>query len=281
MVKLIAGGVCVFLLFILAISGCRTVDSGSIGVAKVWRKISDEPLQPGLHFVNPISTSIVHLDIKLKSYEVSCTAASKDLQGVKTVVSVQHSLNPALAAKSLAAIGDIDAIDANVVSPAVMECSRAVTAQYTAEELITKREIVKNEMSEEIQAFINHTLDTKGILGAVNIANVAIKDFEFSSDFNDSIEAKVKSQQDALKAEIEKRQAITKAEADKAVAELKADGEAYQLEKISISRADAIKREAEALATSPNLVELRKVEKWDGRLPQTMPGQAVPFINVK
>lgn len=279
-------GVGVIVLFVFSMCGlmssCSSVPSGFIGVRTTFGKVHDAPMDPGVHFVTPLVDGVVLLETRLISFEVDAAAASKDLQLVRTVISVQHSLAPSNAPASYAAIGDLERFDTSVVTPAVMESLKAVTAKYTAEELITKREAVKQQTSDAIQGFIDHTLQEKGIPGALHIANVAIRDFDFSDGFNASIEAKVKAQQEALRAENEKMKLITEAEASARQKELQADAEAYQIEQLSTQRAAAIKREAEALAQSPLLLQLRAIEKWNGDVPRFVggAGEMVPFVNI-
>lgn len=272
------------LLLLVALGGlasCRTVSSGYVGVQTTFGRVHAEPPSPGVHFVNPFVDGVTQLETRLKSHEVTASAASKDLQIVKTKISVQHSLNAATAPQSYSQIGDLDRFDVAVVDPAVMESLKEVTAKYTAEELITKREIVKQQVSVAIKAFIDHTLAERNISGAVQIANVAIKDFDFSHEFNASIESKVKAQQEALRAENEKVKRLTDASAAAGERKLQADAEAYQLEKVSIQRAAAIEREAKALSANPLLLQLRSIEKWSGVLPQFMGQGPVPFINTE
>ena len=130
-----------------------------------------------------------------------------------------------------------------------------------------------------IQAFIDTTLNEKDIDNGINIANVAITDFQFSEEFNRAIELKVKAEQEALQAKNEKLRRVTQAEASAAEKKLSADAEAYAVTVQSKARADAIQREARALRGNPNLVDLRRVEKWDGTLPQFM-GQATPLFDM-
>jgi regulator of protease activity HflC (stomatin/prohibitin superfamily) len=278
----VLGGAVLLLLIALPMSSCRTVESGFVGVKRTFGNVHDEPLPPGLHFVMPFVDDVVPMETRLISYEVDASAASKDLQMVTTKISVQHSLNGSMAPEAFASIGDLGKFDVSVVSPAVMESLKAVTAQYTAEELITKREAVKNQVSDAIQRFITHTLQEKECEGAIHIANVAIKDFNFSAQFNQSIEAKVQAQQEALRAKNEKEKRITEAEASAKEEELKADAEAYGIEKISMQRAASIEREAKALAQNPLLLQLRAIEKWNGSVPHyTGGGQPIPFIDVQ
>ena len=281
MKTLIGLGVACCLLLLTTFTSCAPVRSGYVGVRTTFGKIHDAQLEPGLHFVTPFIDSVTQLETRLKPFVVKAGAASKDLQIVTTEVSVQHSLNGSMAATSFAKIGDLDRFDASIVSPAVLESFKSITAHYTAEELITKRDVVKTQTVAAIQAFIDQTLADKGIAGALHVSNVAITDFDFSDGFNASIEAKVKAQQEALRAENEKTRRITEAEASARERELAADAESYQIEKVSIQRAASIEREAKALAASPLLLQLRAIEKWNGQVPQFAGSEnMVPFIDV-
>jgi len=257
-----------------------TVDAGHVGVLKSMGAVNRDVLQPGFHFKKPLMDEVIPIDTRLKSFQVRAASASRDLQTVQTTISVQHSINPSMAADCYQTVGDLESIDQTVVAPAVQESLKAITAKYTAEELVTRRESVKQLVTEAIRGYISHTLKEKNLVGAVAVANVAITDFDFSKEFNLSIEAKVKAEQQALQAKNEKERRITEAEAGAREKELAADAAAYQIQKESIARAQAIQREATALAQNPNLVQLRAVEKWDGELPTFSSGGTMPFVNI-
>lgn len=108
----------------------------------------------------------------------------------------------------------------------------------------------------------------------------AVTNFDFSHEFNVSIESKVKAEQDALRAENEKRTKVTQAEAAAKEATLAADATAYKTEVESKARASAIERESKALEQSPNLIQLRIAERWDGKLP-TYTGNSIPMLQLK
>lgn len=257
-----------------------TVDAGHVGVLKTMGAVSPTVLPPGFHFKKPLMDEVVQIDTRLKSFEVRATAASKDLQTVETTISVQHNIAPSMAGQCFQTVGDLEKVDLTVVAPAVQESLKAITAKYTAEELVTRRETVKQLVTDAIKNYISHTLNEKQLNGAVMVANVAITDFDFSKEFNLSIESKVKAEQQALQAKNEKERRITEAEAAAREKELSADAAAYQIQKESIARAQAIQREASALAQNPNLVQLRAVEKWDGELPTFSSGGTMPFVNI-
>ncbi len=278
---LVGAGIAAIFLIITLVKSITTVEKGNVGVVMNWGAVQPKPLEPGLHFITPYKQSVEEMSVQLKTYEVKASAASKDLQTVNTTISVQHSLNGVMAPQSLQAVGDLSRFDATVVSPAVMESLKATTARYTAEELITKRDVVKLAVTQAISDYLDHTLEDKGIRGALHISNVAITDFDFSKEFNEAIEAKVKAEQQALQAKNEKEKRITQSEAAAAEQRNAADAEAYAITQQSVARAASIKREAEALRDNPDLIRLRAIEKWNGTLPTYQGGQQpVPFINV-
>ena len=223
---------------------------------------------------------IEQVDIRLTKAKSKSAAASKDLQTVETQVTVQYSLSGPIAPQTYQRIGKREVVAATVIEPAIQESVKAVTAQYTAEQLVTKRAEVKQQIQKAIDNFINVTLQDKQVPTALKIANVAITDFEFSEEFNKAIELKVKAEQEALQALNEKTRRVTQAEAGYAERKLAADGQAYEIEAASKAKADAIAREAKALKDNPQLIQLRLAEKWDGTLPKFTGGESVPLINV-
>lgn len=272
----------ILLVVAFAFIGSMTVviESGHIGVVRTFGAVQPDPLPEGLHFKKPLLDQVEQMDIRLTASHAKATAASRDLQTVSTEVTTQYSLNGGLAPLIYQRIGNLAKVSASLVEPAIQECVKAVTAKFTAEELVTKREVVKTQIQQALEQFLNHTLKEKGVEGAIVIANVAITDFNFSDDFNRAIEAKVKAEQQALQAKNEKLMRVTQAEAGAAERKLAADAEAYSTEVQSKARADAIRREAEALQQSPEIIRLRSIEKWDGVLPRISGGGVVPIINL-
>lgn len=256
------------------------VEAGHVGVIRTLGAVNPEPLSEGFHLKKPFMDQVEQIDVRLTASYAKATAASRDLQTVSTEVTTQYSLNGALAPLTYQRIGNLSKVSSSLVEPAIQECVKAVTAKFTAEELVTKREAVKLQIQEALENFINNTLAEKDLTGAVQVANLAITDFNFSEEFNLAIEAKVKAEQEALQARNEKIRRTTQAEAAAAERKLAADAEAYSTEVQSKARADAISREAAALKDSPELIQLRTIEKWDGALPRLSGGGAVPFLNI-
>ena len=268
------------ILLFLVPSSFVVIDAGKVGVVKRLGAVQAASLPEGFHFKLPFVDQIIKVDVRLMNSRSAALSSSKDLQTVRTTVEVQYSINGEMAPFTYQKVGLNRQIQARVIEPAIGESVKAVTAQYTAEELVTKRGTVKLQIQEAIQNYIDATLEKKQIKEGIEIANVAITDFNFSDEFNRAIEMKVKAEQEALQAKNEKIKRITQAEAAASEQQLSADASAYEIAVASKARAAAIKREAKALHNNPELIQLRIAEKWDGKLPRFNGSSAVPFLNI-
>jgi regulator of protease activity HflC (stomatin/prohibitin superfamily) len=268
------------ILLFLVPSSFVVIDAGKVGVVKRLGAVQPASLPEGFHFKLPFADQIIKVDVRLMNSRSAALSSSKDLQSVRTTVEVQYSINGEMAPFTYQKVGLNRQIQARVIEPAIGESVKAVTAQYTAEELVTKRGTVKLQIQEAIQNYIDATLEKKQIKEGIEIANVAITDFNFSDEFNRAIEMKVKAEQEALQAKNEKIKRITQAEAAASEQQLSADASAYEIAVASKARAAAIKREAKALHNNPELIQLRIAEKWDGKLPRFNGSAVVPFLNI-
>ena len=278
--RLLTLGIPLLILIIVAIQCFTVIDAGYVGVVKRLGAVQPRYLSEGFHFKSPFIDSVEDFDIRLSKVETSAGASSKDLQVVETQIAVQYSMTPELMPLTLQKVGTRSVVERTLISPSIMESVKAITALYTAEQLITKRDEVKSKIQGQINSFLDETLSEKELNGLLIIANVAITDFDFSAEFNRAIEEKVRAEQDALKAKNEKLRRVTQAEAAAAERTLAADAAAYEIEVESRARADAIKREAEALAGNPQLIQLRIAEKWNGQLPRFSGGDSIPRISI-
>ncbi|MFQ3577955.1 MAG: prohibitin family protein [Verrucomicrobiia bacterium] len=276
----------IFLIIVAALisaaSSCfTTVDAGHVGVVKRFGAVQERSLPEGLHFKIPFVEEVELMDTRLISSTQSAESASRDLQNVATEVAVQFFILGDAAPQILQKVGNLSKVAFTLIEPATQESVKAVTAKFTAEELVTKRESVKLEIQAALVNFLRVSLAEKDLGEVIRIGNVAITQFRFSSEFERAIELKVKAEQEALQARNEKIRRVTQAEASAAEKKLAAEAMATQIELESIARAEAIRREAEALKGNPELITLRSIERWDGVLPRmTGAGNAVPFLNL-
>ena len=180
----------VILIIFLIINPIVKISAGERGVVLNWGAVSDQVLGEGIHWVTPIKTSVKQLDVKVQKEETGSGAASKDLQTVNAKVALNYHLDPEKVNRLWQNVGSD--YKERIIDPAIQEAIKAITAKYTAEELITKRQLVK----EDIKSLLGERLAKEFVL----VDEFSIVDFNFSESFNTAIEAKVTAEQNALAA---------------------------------------------------------------------------------
>jgi prohibitin 2 len=213
--------------------------------------------------------------------------STSDQQPVKVSMTVRYSISPDKVAEVFEKYSKDGNLD-SYVSTATQESFKAVTAKYTAPDLISKRATVS--------ADISAALRSKLALYGAQVINIDMRNFSFSESYMHAINEKVTQEQLRLGAEnklktveAEQKQKVAIAEAEANALKAKADGEAYANLKVATAQADALKLQNAALAQNKDVLELRRIEvelekakRWNGALPTTMYGTApVPFMNVK
>jgi regulator of protease activity HflC (stomatin/prohibitin superfamily) len=257
--KWIFSGIAFIFIIILFFSAFYIVSAGERGILSTFGNPSMDAKAEGLHFKIPMVQGITIMDVKTQKYEADLSAASKDLQIVNTKIAINYRLVPESVPIIYKTIGTN--YRESVIYPLEQEANKAATAQFTAEELITKREQVREMMKANLQ----EKLSSRGII----IEEVSIVNFDFSPSFNEAIEKKVTAEQNALAAKNKLEQ--IKFEAEQKVVTAEAEAKALALQKAQIT---------------PDLIALRQlevqklaIEKWNGQMP-TITGGVMPFIDV-
>lgn len=231
------------------------VPAGSTGVVMTLGKVSDNVMQEGLHFKVPFVQNVAIISNKIQKQEVQANAVSKDLQTVESEIAVNYRVGLDSSANIYKNIGE--RYEEIVLLPAVQESMKSVSAKYTAEELITLRA----QVGEEIKSSLEEKVSEYGIV----IEKFSIVNFDFSEEFNEAIEAKQVAEQNLIKTKTEQEQAIVIAEAEAQKKLIAAQAEADAITAKAQAQADANKLLAESL--NDNVVEYEKIQKWDGKLP--------------
>lgn len=250
-----------FVAIILACNSFTTISAGEVGIKTRFGKVVNTELNEGLNLKIPFIDKINKMSVKVQKIDVASNGASKDLQDVNTIVAVNYKVNSNKAPELFRSIGMNYA--QIVLEPAINESVKSILSEYTAEELITKRQEVSSKMTS--------TLQNKVEKYGIHIDNFNVTDFGFSEEFNRAIEAKQVAEQNVLKAkqELEK----TKIDAEKKIAEANAEAEALKIQKQEITSELLELRKIEA--------EQKAIEKWNGILPSTVLGDSIPFVNIK
>lgn len=253
---------------ITAFGAVTIVPAGNSGVVVTLGKVDDRALESGLHFKVPFVQSVVMMNNKIQKCEVDSNSVSKDLQTVSSAVAVNFHITSDSAADIYKNIG-VQYQD-TVLQPAIQEAVKSVSAQYTAEELITKRTAVGDEIA---SALTEKVSDYGIIIDKFNIVN-----FEFSEEFNIAIEQKQVAEQNYLKAQTEKEQQIMEAEADAKKQIIAAEAEAEATLKRAEAEAEANEKLNESL--SGNVLTYQQIQKWNGEYPSVVSSDSSILIDV-
>jgi regulator of protease activity HflC (stomatin/prohibitin superfamily) len=230
------------------------IPAGYRGVVLRFSATTGEVKQPGFYTIVPYIESVVPMNVQVQAYSVDAAAASRDLQNVSTQVTLNYAIDSD--PKKLVDIYNRLNRDYQdrIIAPAIQEATKAATAMFTAEELITRRPEARNRL----EALLRSRLESFDI----HIAAMSVTNFAFSPEFSQAIEAKVVAYQKFLQSQNQLKQ--TQVEAQQAIAAARGDAEANRLRRQSIT---------------PLTVQYDAVQKWDGHLPTVTSG-AVPLINL-
>ena len=249
--------------FLIVLNPFVKIDAGERGVLLNFGAVQKDVLEEGLHLVIPVMQRVVKMDVKIQKSETRAEAASKDLQDIKSVIALNYHIIPDKANWVYQNIGV--AFKERIIDPSVQEAVKAVTAKYTAVQLIGEREAVSAAIKDSLsQKLSDYNLYVDGF---------SVIDFSFSKKFTDAIESKQEAEQFALRAKRDLER--IRIEAEQKVAQAKAEAEALRLQKAQIT---------------PELIELRKIEamreaiaKWNGTVPNVLlsGGGATPLLSLE
>jgi len=274
------------LILLLIIWPFYSVPTGSRGVITQFGKIVG--IEPeGLAVLPPwqkltlFSTRSEQADIE------NAAGATSDTQPVTVSLTVRYSISPDKVAEvfeKYSHTGDLS----SYVQTATHEIFKAVTAKYTAPDLIAQRA--------KVSADIYSALAEKLSIYGAQVINIDMRNFAFQESYMRAINSKVEQEQlrqaadNKLKTvESEQKQKVAIAEAEAAAVKATADGEAYAKLKVATAEAESLKIQNAALSQSKDVLELRRItveqtkaEKWNGQLPSSIyAGAPIPFLNVK
>lgn len=260
MLGIIIGAV-VFIVIIL-LASIRTVPTGYVGVKTRFGQVQEDTIQEGLNFKIPFIEGITKIDCRTQKIEYQMEASSKDLQKISNIkTAVNYGVDKQKANVLYSEIGkDFNSI---IVEPAIYETMKSAVANYTAEELVTKRQ----EVSNLAQETLTNKLKDKGI----NITSLSMTDLSFSAEFDQAIEKKqvVEQQTQQAKYELEK----ARVENEKKIENAKAEAEVMKQQNQEITDKTLELKRLE--------VQQKLIEKWNGQLPSTSLGDNIPILNIE
>lgn len=236
----------------LGVASVRTVDAGQVGIVTRFGEVN-RIVDSGLAIKIPFAEKLTKMDTRVQKMETKTSASTKDLQDVDAVVVLNYSIDRESALRIYKDLGKD--YSGTIITPALHESFKAGSAQYTAEQLITKRA----EAKEQILAVLKDRLDDYGII----VTDLNITNFTFSKEFDAAVEAKMIAQQqvETAKQELEK----AKVEAEK---------------KITTAEAEAEVRKLQQQTLTDLMIKKVWIEKWDGHLPDVVSSDSGLMLNM-
>ena len=265
-------------LVLIGISCFSSVPTGYIGILTTFGRVENETMEAGFHLKAPWQ-SIVKMNNQEQRKSFTLEAFSSDIQQVNVSGSINYNIDKTTAMTLYREVGT--AYSDTLVIPRLYENTKAVFSHYKAEELISNRDALSDEIRDKM-------IDDLKSYG-VNVLSISIEDVDFTDAFTTAVEAKQVASQNKLKAETEQEQQTMEAraaaerrkieaEAQAEVERINADAEAYRIKTQSEAEAEANKKIAESL--SEQLIEYNYANSWNGQLPNTFvgDGDAIPVI---
>lgn len=249
-------GIEAILFVILIILLCNSVvfiKTGEIGVVTRFGAVQERVMQAGINFKVPFIQGVKKMNCKTQKINTSNESSTKDLQDILIEASINYCVNVGQAHQLYKNVGT--KYEDIILAPILADTIKTVSAEYTAEETVTKRA----ELSNKIYEKLNQRLNEQGI----SIVNVNIVNLMFSEAYNQAIEEKQIATQRTLTAQQELETA--KVEAEKKKVEAEGEAEANRIINESLN--------------SDNL-QKQFIDKWNGQLPATITDNTMPFLNI-
>lgn len=250
------------------------IPTGYTGVRTAYGQISDKPVKRGINFHVPFVEAI---------HRVNCKQQEKDFGDLKVWaetsertelyfehVVVDYQINPEYAAWIWQ---NVEEWDTNLLKQTNIESGLKAAAKQYNDIDVTDRSKIEGTMKERIQKSLNEKYGNQ----VLNIVSVNVGNINFSDAYNKAIEEKAKAKIAAEEAEYKGKEKKIKAEAEAEEKRIKAQGEADATKIKAEAEAEANKKISESL--TPELLERKKIEKWDGKLP-TVTGGSTPMLDI-
>lgn len=279
-IKFGLGAFITLIMIIFLINSCERIDAGHVGVRVnlygTGKGVGDITECTGWVFYNPISTKIYEFPTYIQHKEYTKTedvdnsfvVNSKDGSEfhVSPIVnySVQREKVPFIFAKYRRTL---ESIEEGFLKTTIYDAFRMTANAYTAEELISNRQ--------EFETKVRSTLDANLLKEGFVISQLT-SNLGYPETFKKAIEAKNNAVQAALTAENQ----VKTAEAQAKIKVATAEGNAQAM--LATAKAEAESYKLKQTAITPMLLQQMWIEKWNGRLPETMLGSGTNMMyNVK
>ena len=239
----------------LSVSCFYVVEPGYRAVMVTLGKVEPRSISNGIGFKWPFVSTVVDMNVQTNEMTEVGTTYTKDVQTAEIQYTFTYNLNPETVWILYEKVG-LDYASKTIV-PVLNDVIKDVIGRWQAQDLVANRDSARIEITALLRERVNKTYFQNLTFQIINL--------DYSDAFEQAIENKVIADQRAQEAVNNTRRITEEAEQKRIAAK---------------AEADAMEIKAQALTKNKGLTEYEAVQKWDGKLPQYMLGDAVPFVNL-
>lgn len=256
-----------------------TVEEGHVGIVKRFGE-AVESTSPGVHMKLPLIDTVSEMEVRTRKYQIKMTASTTgktengtvELQMPSTIIiSANWNIPRESALEIYKEYGGLKQYEERILDPRVIRATKQIFAKHSIESIISGREIVRNEIASALEEALAGKL--------AQMSDINIEDVQFGRKIREAIENKQTAKLDfeaeqynLNKQNLEAQRSVNTADADSQSIEKRSIAKAAAIEREGLAEANSMKAKAEVLAQNPQLIELIKAERWDGKMPTTLMG---------
>ena len=228
--------------------------------------------EPGLHFKIPYVETRHTVELRERAYGKTYESASRDPMELNVSVALNWAINKEHVVQLYNQFGDLNQFEQRIIAPRLPDAVKAVVSRFAVNELLTKRNELRDQARAAALAVIPQNIMT--------ITGFAITNVEFPKAYTQQIaavqvarEAANAQEQELRKQNFKAQEIFNSAKAQADATKAQADAEAYSIAIKGKAQLDIQQRQAEILKSNPLLVDWeRAVRLVPGVLPSTFVG---------
>ena len=228
--------------------------------------------EPGLNFKIPYVDSRHTVELRERAYSKTYESASRDPMELNVTVALNWAVNKEHVIQMYNQFGSLDQFEQRIIAPRLPDAVKAVVSRFAVNELLTKRNELRDQARAAALAVIPQQIMT--------ITGFAVTNVEFPKAYTQQIaavqvarEAANAQEQELRKQNFKAQEVFNTAKAQADATKAQADAEAYSIAIKGKAQLDIQQRQAEILKSNPLLVDWeRAVRLVPGVLPQTFVG---------
>ena len=241
-----------------------SIPAGHTGVVTTFGSVENYTLEAGMHFKLPWQ-EVIKMDNRVQKSTQDMSCFSSDIQEVSMTYTVNYQISKqdAMTIYKTIGIGYYD----TVIAPCITESVKIVTAQYTAEDLVSSRSLMAAQIEE--------VLSKKLAAYNIELVGASIENMDFTDAFTDVtmgriVDSMPPAKDGRFRPETEAQQRVLEANAAAEIKRIEAEADAYELTTRAEAEAEANRKIAESLTEA--LIAYTYAENWNGELPTFMTG---------